>query len=269
MWTSYPATGGFYNKFFDGLADASSTTDAQGFIHLGRNPFGATTNFGSSLPDVIFKVRYRGIPYWMFQEVTDFNLQYWMGNQEQAFYTRPIDLKDNRTVVPTNSWLANYFNGLDFGNYVTSRVEATNFDFNWSGAPAQGVDPENYSVYFASCIQFTDGWKKFHITSDGGIRLFIDGRLVFDAWTNTTQQSWSSVLYTQGSAPFVWPGRPTSSGNYHRVEVRYRHQAGSARLQINWADEAPPETVPAQAWRADYYSTKTLNGYMHSRLRQC
>src|SRR5439155_23332549 len=208
----YRATGGFYTKVFDDVPEQVLTADTTGSIVLGRNPFGSSTNFGSSSPDIMFKVRYRGQLYYMFQEVTDFNIQNWLnaGARQQAsegFYIREIDLRDNSTVIPTNSWLGNYFNGESFQAFATNRQDGTNFDFCWSGSPAPGVEATNFSVYWEGQIQFPAGWKIFSITSDGGLRLFIDGRLVFDQWTNATLNTWQAVLYTMGSAPFVNPGR--------------------------------------------------------------
>jgi len=38
-----------------------------------------------------------------------------------------------------------------------------------------------------------------------------------------------------------------------------------ARVQLNWADETQTDPAPLNAWRADYYTTKNLAGYMISR----
>ena len=51
---------------------------------------------------------------------------------------REIDLRDNPTVVPTNNWLGNYFNGEAFETYATNRLDGTNFDFTFDGSPAAG-----------------------------------------------------------------------------------------------------------------------------------
>ena len=269
----YRGTGGFYNKYFGNTPAGLYTADTNGFIQLGRNPFGPTRDFGNSVPDVIFKVRFRNQLYFMFQEVTDFNLQNWLtaGARRQAtdgIYIREIDLRDNPTVVPTNSWMGNYFNGGNFDVFVTNRFEpgGTNgLNFSWNDQPAPGVDADGFSVYWEGNVPFTDGWKTFSITADGGLRLYIDHRLVFDQWTNSTLQTWAPVIYTASSSPFVNPGRSRTYGAHHRVEVRYRHESGPARVQLAWADESPPAEVPVNAWRADYYSAKNLSGYVLSR----
>ncbi len=268
----YRATGGFYTKVFDNLADGTFITDGRGMIHLGRNPFGTSTTFGGSCPDVILKVRYRGELYFLFQEVTDFNIQNWLnaGAQKQAndgYCIREIDLRDNPAVVPPNAWLGNYFNGTSFDTFAAQRVEGdTNgLDFNWPGPPITGVDGTNYSVYWEGGIPLTEGWKTFTVTSDGGLRLWIDGRLLVDQWTNSSLRTWNPVLYTSASSPFVNPGQSAPNGSLHRVEVRYRHGSGPAAVALRWADQPPPSDVPVNAWRADYYTTRYFAGYLLSR----
>gem|GEM_PF-1399146 len=257
---------GIYGKSYDNIPDMSFVTDENGMIHPGSNPFGyPRVNRGV----LIIKLRYRGQLYFLFQEITDFNLQRWMAPQGQLFthgyYVRQIDLRDNPTTVPRDRWRGNYFNGIHFQSFVRYRTDNA-INFTWSGSPAPGVDADNFSVYWLGDIRFTEGWKKFTITADGGIQLIIDDRLVFDAWDNTELQTWEPIIYTSRDAPFVVPGRSSPQGEYHRVQVRYRHHTGTARVQVSWADEPPPADSPLNAWRADYYTTKDLQGYLTSRL---
>lgn len=260
---SYP---GIYGKSYDNTPDMTFISDENGMIHLERNPFGyATVSRGV----LILKLRYRGQLYFLFQEITDFNLQHWAAPPGQLFthgyYVRQIDLRDNPTTVPRDRWLGNYFNGDNFQTLVRYRIDSA-INFTWTGSPISGVAPDHFSVYWLGNIRFTEGWKKFTITADGGIQLIIDDRLVFDAWDNTQLQTWTPIIYTWRDAPFVVPGQSAPQGEYHRVQVRYRHHTGTARVSISWTDEPPPAEVPLNHWRADYYTTKDLQGYLTSRL---
>ena len=254
------------NEVFDKTADYTRTADANGTISLPKNPFGGSKPSAYTNANVIFKVRYRNQLYFMFQEFTDFNIQYWLGNTQAGNLTREIDLRDNPTVVPQNAWLGNYFQGTNFQTFVTARQD-NSINFSWVGSPAPGVNASNYSVYWQGGIVFTEGWKTFTITSDGGVQLLIDGRLVFDQSNNATLQTWKPVIYTMSDSPFVNPGHAAANGAYHRVEVRYSHTTGPAQIAIAYTDEdLSLVPIPADAWRADYFSTKTLNGYITSRL---
>ncbi len=267
--SSYPT---WYGKFFDNIPDISAVTDENGYIRLGRNPFASAIirhTYGISTSVVIMRLRYRGQTYFLFQEVTDFNLQRWAAPAGQLFshgyYVRQIDLRDNPVTVPRDRWRGNYFNGDNFQNLVRYRTD-TAINFTWTGSPAPDVNPDNFSVYWLGNIRFTEGWKRFTITSDGGIQLIIDDRLVFDAWDNMQLQTWTPIIYTSRDAPFVVPGQSSPQVEYHRVQVRYRHHTGTARVQVSWADEPPPTEVPLNHWRADYYTTRDLQGYLTSRL---
>lgn len=266
----YRATGGFYTKIFDNTPEGTYVADARGEVVLPRNPFGGDQplgGFGPASPDIIFMVRYNGQQYYFFQEVTDFNIAYWSGNKSSAHYIREIDLRDKGVTIPAGGFLGNYFNGPIHGALAASRTD-TKINFSWSGSPAPGVNAENFSVYWEGRIQFPDGWKQFTVTSDGPFQLWIDGRLVFDKGTNATLQTWTPIIFTASSSPFINPGQSTQNGNNHRVEVRYSHASGAAQVALSWGDEPAPGDGPANAWRADYYNTKTLNGYILSRLEE-
>jgi hypothetical protein len=264
----YRATGGTYTKIFDNTPEGSYTTDDLGRVTLPRNPFGGDQplgGFGPASPIIIFRVKYQTQLYYLFQEMTDFNIQYWMGNTEQAAYIREIDLRDKSVEIPQGRFLGNFFNSeIHSSTPVTVTHNAINF--KWDSAPVNGINAENFSVYWHGGMEFTEGWKTFTITSDGGIQLIIDGRLVFDQAQNQSLQTWTPTIYTTASSPFVNPGKAASNGKFHRVEVRYRHRSGPARVQVAWADQVPELGVPINAWRAEYYSTKNLAGYLLSRL---
>jgi len=217
---------------FDDTPDITAATDEKGMVSLPRNPFGGNRVRVADNANLILKVRYRRQLYFMFQEVTDFNLEYWRGHTTDASYTREIDLRDHPARVPRNAWLGNYFSGDNFDTYVTSRSDDS-IDFDWGQAsPIPGLDSESYSVYWQGDIQFNEGWRKFSITADGGFQLSIDGRLVFDQWDNRALKTWTTDLYLMEDAPFVNPGAATANRSFHRVEVRYRHQKGAAQVRL-------------------------------------
>jgi hypothetical protein len=262
---------GWYGKRYDNTADLSYVTDAGGYIHMPRNPFGGSGishGYGFSNAVMILKVRYRGELYFMFQEVTDVNMAYWMSNPPgsmDGYYVWQIDLRDNPTTVPNDSWLGNYFNGQGFETFVVDRTDGS-LDFEWPDSPAPGVDGDNFSVHWLGNFPMTEGRKTFSVTSDGGVRLYMDGGLVFDQWDHNGLNTWTWGLYTTATSWAVNPGQPSHYNTRHRFEVRYRHGTGTARVHVSWAEADPPEEVPTNGWRADYYSKTNLTGYITSRL---
>jgi hypothetical protein len=81
---------GWYGKVFDNIPDLAFTTDTAGHIHVGRNPFSSgpiqhTSGIANGI--VILRIQHNGVVTYRFQEVTDFNIQYWRGNTQDAYYT--------------------------------------------------------------------------------------------------------------------------------------------------------------------------------------
>jgi len=88
----YRATGGpgWYGKTFDNTPDLFFTADTDGYAHMPRNPFssGAIQNtYGIANGVMILRIAHSGQVWYRFQEVTDFNIQYWRGNTQDAYYT--------------------------------------------------------------------------------------------------------------------------------------------------------------------------------------
>lgn len=268
----YRATGtpSWYGKKFDDTIDLTRTTNANGEITLPRCPFAAdgvirhTYGLANSVMVMRLSIPTGGRPdlYYIFEEVADFNMAYWSGATGTAYYTRQIDRRSGAT-VPTSAWRANYYNGLDLNAYVTSQ-NASVIDFTWPDAPASGVNPDNFSVHFIRDLTFVEGWKGLNVETNGGVQVLIDGRLVLDQYANAVMQTFRQPTYTQSGNRWITPGRSAPNSG-RRVEVRFRHAAGQARLKV-WFDEWQPEMdVPQALWRADYYRQSDLTGYQTSR----
>ena len=89
----YRAVGDYqswYGKTFDNIPDAEYTADRNGYIHLPRNPFtdgGPIRHWwGEANGVLILRIAHSGQIWYRFQEVTDFNIQYWRGNTQDAYY---------------------------------------------------------------------------------------------------------------------------------------------------------------------------------------
>lgn len=255
----------WYGKKFDNVADYTLTADATGTVKLPKNPFGTSIvhTWGHANSVMILKVRYGGQLYFMFQEVTDFNMAYWSGNTVNAYYIRPIDLRSGAPTVSTSNWTAGYYNGSSFNTYVANRQDS-NIDFTWTGSPLTGVNADNFSVNWQKDIAFNEGWKTMNIESNGGVQVYIDGRMILNQWDNTTPQTWNVDTYTTASDSIVVPGRSSKQAE-RRVMVHFRHATGDARIKVGFSEKVPTDPVPLNAWRADIYGNTELQGYRLSR----
>ncbi len=81
---------GWYGKTIDNTPDAFYTTDGDGRIELPRNPFNPggsiVHTFGHSNGVLVLRISHASGLFYRFLEVTDFNLAYWAGWTQDAFY---------------------------------------------------------------------------------------------------------------------------------------------------------------------------------------
>jgi hypothetical protein len=94
----YNAVGGsdWYGKTIDNIVDQSYTTDADGYIHLPRNPFNPGGDilhgYGHANGTMVLRIAYGEDVFYRFQEVTEYNMSYWQGHTEDACYTIDVTI---------------------------------------------------------------------------------------------------------------------------------------------------------------------------------
>ena len=169
------------------------------------------------------------------------------------------------TPVPTPApgmpgpWQGEYFNNRDLsGSSVLVRSDAA-VDFNWGwGGPASEVNRDNFSVRWSGDFPFESGRYRFTTTTDDGVRLYVDDRLVINSWRpmRGTRTGYATLL----------------EGN-HAVRVEYFERTQAAMARVTWrrigAAPAPTPTPGPIApgdqgaggpWDAAYYANRDLSG---------
>ena len=154
------------------------------------------------------------------------------------------------TVVPqTREWpgdgsgsglLGTYFNH-DYWQMATAvpayeRVDAR-IRFNWDRSaptPMTIAHPEHYGVRWTGFIEprFSESYS-FLVVVDDGARLWVDDRLVLDAWA-------SSGAHKFNSEPVV-----LRAGQRHGIRLEYCERTGSSHVSLFWQSTSQPiEVVP-------------------------
>jgi len=156
-------------------------------------------------------------------------------------------------------WQGEYFNNRDLsGSPVLARTDSA-VDFNWGrNGPAPGVNRDNFSVRWSGDFPFEGGRYRFTTYSDDGIRLYVDGRLVINAWYSMRGTRTGYVTLSQGN---------------HAVRVEYFERTQAARASATWqrtgvapAPTPTPGPVAPGArgaggpWQAAYYANRDLSG---------
>jgi hypothetical protein len=149
-------------------------------------------------------------------------------------------------------WRGEYFNNRDLtGNPVHVRNDR-DIDVNWSWvSPAPGLGTENYSVRWARTIDFSSGDYRFHIRSDDGNRVFVDGNRIINEWRDMG-----------GNTTFT--ADRYLSGNHHVVVEYYQH-TGPAFVHFWWerihATPTPTRTpTPTPSARNPYADANPSSG---------
>ena len=89
------------------------------------------------------------------------------------------------TDCPGSEFLATYWNNTTLsGDAALVRCESA-VDYDWgNGSPADEVGSDGFSVRWTSTQTLAAGGYHFETLSDDGIRLYVDGNLVIDNWTD-------------------------------------------------------------------------------------
>jgi hypothetical protein len=124
-------------------------------------------------------------------------------------------------------WLAEFWNNKDLsGEPVYVRYDQT-IDFDWGHGSAAGpVSSDNFSARWTRSVYFNEGTYRFNATMDDAMRVWIDGNLIIDSWTDSQEHTMSRDVYmTQGD---------------HDMRVDYYEAGGVAVAKFNWQQIGGP-----------------------------
>jgi len=115
-------------------------------------------------------------------------------------------------------------------------------DFDWgSGSPMQFafspslvldvLPKDEFSVRFSKVMRFREGWFRFHLRADDGVRLYVDDRLVINEWKDQPDTAFSAEYHL--------------TGGDHIIRIEYYERSGNADVHfevepINWHYELFP-----------------------------
>lgn len=130
--------------------------------------------------------------------------------------------------ISSPGFTGEYFGGVALSGQRLTRVDPT-VDFNWgTGSPDPRVTSDNFSVRWTGRVKTrVAGSYTFSVQSDDGVRLWLNGQLVINNWTDhgTTE---NSVTVSLGAAASV------------DVRMEYYERTGGAVARLLW-------TTPGQA----------------------
>ncbi len=128
-----------------------------------------------------------------------------------------------------SNWVAQFYNSNNLsGSVVATANFPTGINANWgTGQPRDGannvltgVNADSFSARFTGTQAITAGVYDFVISSDDGVRLYIDGNLIIDNFVGGGQRTNSARVNLTG-------------GNYTLV-LDYYEDTGNALVQLSW-----------------------------------
>jgi len=119
------------------------------------------------------------------------------------------------------NWVGEYYSNKTLtGTPALCRDDAA-ISFDWAGGGPGGTLPaDQFSVRWTRTVAFTAGSHTFTVGGDDGVRLYVDGVIALDWWSD---HSYSTQTVTQSLA----------AGN-HTVVLAFYENGGQARATLAW-----------------------------------
>jgi hypothetical protein len=141
-------------------------------------------------------------------------------------------------------WRGEYWSNRDLSGSPTLVRNDVKVDFDWGrGAPATGLPADDFSARWTRTAGFDAATYRFHVSVDDGARLWVDERLVIDAWRD-------------GAARELTADLPMVAGQ-HSLKLEYYEHGDSARVRL-WWDKVT--SVSYSDWKGEYWSNRNLSG---------
>lgn len=132
--------------------------------------------------------------------------------------------------IPSGAFRGTYFSDKNLTAQAFQRQDAA-INFNWgTGGPGTGVGADNFSVRWEGDWNFSAGTYRFSTTSDDGSRIYVDGNLVVNHWSD------------HGATTLT--GDVTLTAGTHRVKVEYYEAGGGASANVSWAVVPSTPSIP-------------------------
>ena len=134
---------------------------------------------------------------------------------------------------PVRGLQAEYFNNTNLAapSVLTRIDKVINNDFVFTSPEPGTVNTENYSVRWSGQVkpQFSEVYT-FYAVTDDGVRLWVNGKLLIDNWTNqgATEKSGSIALL---------------AGQLYDIEMEYFQGSGLAVSKLLWASAGTPRAI--------------------------
>ncbi len=160
---------------------------------------------------------------------------YWRVDESDGVEIYKGDVWQFTTAGSGGGVRGDYFRGINFESHMLSRIDSQ-IRFSWSdGEPDPLVGFDVFSVRWTGEIEaaFTETYT-FYTNSDDGIRLWVDGRLIINNWTD------HGITENRGKIDLI-------AGQTYDFVLEYYDNTGSAIVDLSWDSLRTPKQIIPQA----------------------
>jgi hypothetical protein len=157
----------------------------------------------------------------------------------QATTTLPGRSVTTLVLEPAHGLTATYYDNIDLTGTSVTRVDSTvNFDWG-AGTPDAAIGAETFSARWTGQVEVTQAnTYTFITTTDDGVRLWVDGTLVIDAWSDHSKRDDT--------------GQITLTAGRHDIKMEYYENGYDAIAQLAYSSSTlARQAIPTTAlWSA-------------------
>lgn len=159
-------------------------------------------------------------------------IQQLVGKTANVVYEEGVPLIVKGQIIPSkylftpdgsqNGLKGEYFNNRNVeGSPALTRIDSQ-LEFDWPWSPGDGVTDDDFSIRWTGYIKSDkafEGW--LGLSSDDGIRMWIDDQLVIDNWT-------------KGATSMVTTPKNIEAGKKYKVRIEMWEGGWGARAHLRW-----------------------------------
>ena len=142
---------------------------------------------------------------------------------------------------PSAVWRASYFGNRDLQGVPVTVQEVAAINFSWAANPPVAQLPaDNFSARFERLVNFNEGFYRFSVSADDGVRFWIDNELLIDEWHGADNRTYTVGRNLRG---------------LHTLTIDYYEGNGLASLRF-----LIEFTTAFPEWDAAYFNGVTPSG---------
>ena len=161
---------------------------------------------------------------------------YWRVDETDGVNTYTGDVWSFTTAKAGGGVRADYYRGMNFENYVLTRTDPQ-INFNWGdpGGPDPAVGNDTFSARWTGEVEaaFTETYT-FYARGDDGVRLWVDGQQLVDAWVDQGATEYSGKI-------------DLAAGQTYSLIMEYYENGGGTTAELRWSSPSTPKQLIPQA----------------------